>query len=167
MNMIKDNFIEVNNNFLMFNKLYNLNKVKKDKQIIFLCVGNSKIWFDSFGPIVGSVLKLMDFGFYIYGNTKTNINAKNINEYIEMIYNFHKNPYIIVFDNSLSMVEEPMLKIKEGPTICSVFNNSVSVGDLSVTYCLSKKHIKNHIYFNEMLKSIKKIIRMLIYILKN
>jgi len=45
------------NNYNLYKSLEKMIKKAGKREIIFLCVGNPKIWFDSFGPIVGSVLK--------------------------------------------------------------------------------------------------------------
>lgn len=160
-------YLTVYENYLIFDKIFKLSKISKEKQLIFLCVGNSKIWFDSFGPIVGSILKLFDLGYYIYGNTKSNITSNNLNSYIEMIYRFHNNPYIVVFDNAISKTQKPMLKIKEEPIYCSVLKNSVLVGDMSVTYCVNSEDIKHCENYEYMLISIKKIVRMIYFVLKS
>jgi len=158
--------LKVYKNLEIYEKLMCLKEIDKKRQIVFLCVGNFKIWFDSFGPIFGSLLKLLDFKYYIYGNIKSNITAKNINEYIDIIYKFHNNPYVIVIDNAVSNEEKPTLKIYEGETQCACLdNNGVLVGDLGIIYCLNKKNIKKPQLYYEMIKEIKTVVRWLQFIL--
>ena len=64
-------------------------KENEDKRsIVFLCVGNAKVWFDCFGPYVGSLLQKLEIDYYVYGNVRSNILTNNIEEYVNMIYRF-------------------------------------------------------------------------------
>ena len=148
-----------------FNKYQTLKKIKNEcgkRTIIFLCVGNSKIWYDSFGPVIGSLLKMLNCGYYVYGNTQSNITAKNIKDYIEMIYKFHENPYIIVFDNAISNESNPTLKIIKGQTTCAAMSDdNIKVGNLSIIYCFNNKHLKEKNNYYEMLNEIKKVLRLI------
>ena len=135
-----------------------MNQISKNREVVFLCVGNSKIWFDSFGPMIGSLLMYLNIDKFIYGNLKKNIKGDNIEEYIDMIYRFHHNPYIVVFDSAISNREEVYLKIREGSTRCASFSSSpVDVGDLSVLLCFSKNNIKNLSNYKLLLKNVKKV----------
>ena len=160
------NLCECYKNYNLYNSLSHLSKIKKEKEIVFLCVGNPKIWFDSFGPIIGSVLKNLNIKKYIYGNTRYPIVASNLKMFVDMIYRFHVNPYIIVFDNAISNCLVPTLKIKEGPVNCAVLSDeSIEVGDLSIIYCFNKENIKNCNNYYEMFKEMKKLLRFLLLVL--
>lgn len=163
-----NDYILAQNNFNLYKKIEEMLKKGRNKEIIFLCVGNPKIWFDSFGPIIGSILKHLNIEKFIYGNTLSYINAENIESYIKMIYGFHTNPFIIVFDNALSNVSEPTLKIKEGEVKCaSLSKNAVYVGDYNITYCLNKNHLKDNKNYFKMIKEIKNMVRILYYAIKD
>lgn len=156
------------NNYNLYKSLEKMIKKAGKREIIFLCVGNPKIWFDSFGPIVGSVLKHLKIEKFIYGNTLSYINAKNIEHYVKMIYGFHTNPFIIVFDNAISNDLEPTLKIREGEIKCASFSkNPVYVGDYNITYCLNKNHLKNNNIYFSMIKDLKNLIRMIYFVLNS
>ena len=164
--MVNTNLIEAYKNLNLFKCFEEIYDISKKRTIIFLCVGNSKIWYDSFGPVLGSLLKTLDFGYYIYGNMKTNITLKNLHEYIDVIYKFHNNPYIVVVDSAISQEQKPFIKIKKESTVCGVLNkDNIEVGDLSILYCLNKKSIKDCNNYYEMIKEIKKIARMLLFVL--
>lgn len=71
--------------------------------IIFLCVGTSKIIGDSLGPIIGSKLKCLENEFiHIYGTIEQNLNFMNAKMIIEKINSIYENPYIITIDAALS-----------------------------------------------------------------
>ena len=78
-----------------------INKIVKNKErdIVFLCIGTQKVIGDSFGPIVGQMLK--ENTKNVYGNLIETVNATNIHEKVEEIYNNFSNPYIIVLDSAL------------------------------------------------------------------
>ena len=150
---------EVLENYKIYENVKDLKEISKKTTLIFLCVGNSKIWYDSFGPIFGSLLKLLNFNYYIYGNLKSNINANNIEDYIDMIYKFHEKPFIIVIDNAISNEEIPKIKIINGSINCAVFSKkNILVGDMGILYCLNKKHLQNLNNYNLMLKDIARMI---------
>lgn len=75
-------------------------------QPIFLCVGNSNVVGDMFGPMCGHILKNVLKLKYVYGDFSTNITSLNINEvYAEIKSKFPTKP-IIVVDSALSDISE-------------------------------------------------------------
>jgi len=156
---------EVCENYIIYEKLEQIKKHSTNNELIFLCVGNSKIWYDSFGPMVGSVLKALNFKHYIYGNNKFNINSDNLNDYVNLIYTFHNNPCIIVIDSCISNTNQPHIKIEKGSIICaSLSKNSMDIGNFNIKFCINKEILlKNEIY-NVMIKEIKKICRFINFV---
>jgi len=102
--------------------------------LIFLCVGNSDVWYDSFGPIVGTLLKdKYNIPCFVYGNIYNNIKLSNLNNYIKWIKKIHFNKKIIVIDAALTNENNNILHIRKGETKCAYFNkDSLSIGDYSV-----------------------------------
>lgn len=137
---------------------------KTDREVIFLCVGNGKIWFDSFGPMMGSLLKRCQLKKFIYGNLQYSIKGSNIKEFIEMIAKFHINPFIIVFDSCLS--KSCGLTIKKGPLLCSFLSEGVEVGDLSVSFNMTKEFINDPRNFKKLLSEVKRVARYIVYCFK-
>ena len=75
-----------------------------------------------------------------------------------MIYRFHVNPYIIVFDSSICEVEDFELSIKEGQTTCGAFSdNPFSVGDMKISCLVPVKDIKSPAGYVKMLSAVKRI----------
>lgn len=154
-----------NENLKLFKLLEEASKIE-DREVIFLCVGNSKIWYDSFGPVMGSLLMNFELEKYIYGNTRMDIKASNLQEYIDMINKFHINPFIIVFDSALSK-ENRGLVLRRGATTCGALSDSkVSVGDLSITYNLTSDMIKDVSNYKGMLEEIKRVARFILFTFK-
>lgn len=82
-------------------KLSNLFKVaiKQQHEIIVLCLGSSKIVGDCFAPTVGDFLLSKNLPFWIYGNSNSNVNARNIKQTLDLISLIHKNNIILVVDS--------------------------------------------------------------------
>ena len=137
-----------------------LSKKCKEMNVVFLCLGNPKIWYDSYGPIMGSLLKLTDLECFIYGNIKSPITAKNIKEYVKNIYSFHNNPYIVVFDTEFSNDIRSSIRFKKGPIKCACFSDeSILIGDYCITYIVNSKIVKDYKNFEIMLSVIKNMFR--------
>ncbi len=137
-----------------------------NREIVFLCVGNSKIWYDSFGPMFGSVMMMLDVKKYIYGNTRYNIVASNLKEYIDLIYKFHISPYIVVVDSALSFEHEGLV-VKKGKTTCAALSkNPIAVGDLSIIFSLYKSSLDNYEKREDMTSALKKIARFVLFALE-
>lgn len=163
MNDLICQILEVEKNVSIIKKL---EKAKNQKRnVIFLCVGNSSVWFDSFGPIVGSFLQTRGVDNFVYGNVRSNILMKNIYEYVDIIHKFHVNPYIIVVDSSVSNVSEFALLVKEEPTICGAFSeNPCKIGDLKIACLVPSKNIFSEENRNHFASQIKKICLFLNYV---
>ena len=150
--------LKVQNNISIINMLEKAKQNKQKSNIVFLCVGNSKIWYDCFGPFVGSLIQKLGLEYFVYGNIRSNILLSNIQEYINMIYRFHTNPYIIVLDSSISDVLDFDIIVKEGATVCGAFSQSpLEVGDMKISCLVPAKEIKSSAGYTKMLSEIKRI----------
>ena len=149
--------------YLILEKLI---KISEEREVVFLCVGNSRVWYDCFGPIFGSVLISLGINKYIYGNTKFNITANNVSYFVELIYKFHNNPYIIVVDSILDGNFCGGLKIREKSIICAGLSNSpLEIGDMSITYSIDINNKQKYYLLDDILQKIKKMSRILLNIL--
>lgn len=159
------NLLIAQNNYNIYRSCESIIENSKGREIVFLCVGNPKIWFDSFGPMMGSLLKQLNLEKFIYGNVDAPIASNNLESYIELIYKFHINPYIVVIDSSLSKSEESIVKIKDGNITCGALgNNPISVGDMYITYTINLSQAKSPSNYKQMLKSIKQVARMIYFV---
>ncbi len=86
----------------------NLDDLKEGySNIIFLCIGTSKIIGDSIGPVIGSRLKEVENEMVqVYGTTDNMVNFINAKEVIESVYSGYEKPYIITIDSTLSNSRE-------------------------------------------------------------
>lgn len=72
-----------------------------DREVVIIGIGNSKIIGDSFGPLVGEMLKN---DFNVIGNMRENVNYNNFEEHMEKINRKYENPYIITVDSAISSI---------------------------------------------------------------
>lgn len=71
------------------------------ENLVFLCLGTTKISGDSVGPKVGDRLKEMNIGAYVYGDTKRQVTSINVEDYVAMLEKRHANDRIIAIDSAL------------------------------------------------------------------
>ena len=71
------------------------------KNLVFLCIGTTKIIGDSVGPKVGDILKKQGIDAYVYGDTSRQVTAINVDDYSKMISQRHKEDIVIVIDSAL------------------------------------------------------------------
>lgn len=163
---IKDKLVYALENYNIIKLLEKASKIAESREVVFLCVGNSSIWFDSFGPMVASLLMATNLKMFIYGNIKANIKADNLEEYVNLIYKFHVDPYVIVIDSALSKTSRG-LRVKEGATECGALSNSPClVGDLSITFCMDREFIRSVENYDKLKKEVKRIGRFILFSFK-
>ena len=144
-----DNCVYANFNF-EFNKVIKRVNEKRYSDLIFICIGTNKIVGDSFGPILGEILKrnVNDRRIKVIGDLINNINAKNIKN---IKYNC-ANPYVISIDSALSDTIEPgnVFIIKKGLVPGSALNKkATAIGNIAIKGIVAKDEknlIKN--YYN-------------------
>ena len=79
-------------------------KCKKNQPLVLICIGSDRATGDCLGPLVGQ--SLMDFPVYsVYGTLQFPVHAKNLDKTMELIYKFHKNPFIIAIDSCLGYAD--------------------------------------------------------------
>lgn len=141
------------------NFLYKFSKVVKKyknelySEMIFLCIGTSKVSGDSFGPLVGNKLKqrINNRKIIVLGDLENNIDASNIEKSIEVIKTKYKKPLVISVDAALSRKEDigkiniyPYgVKIRK-----AIENQNGGIGDLSIKVVVAnncRKPISNYI----------------------
>lgn len=142
------------NFYFELNKVINKINKKRYSNIIFICIGTNKIVGDSFGPIVGEILKrnLKQTNIKVIGDLTNNINAKNIFQNLKNIEDKYTNPYIISIDSALSNSIEPgnVFIIKKGLIPGSALNKqNIAIGNIGIKGIVAKDEknlIKN--YYN-------------------
>ncbi len=105
------------------------------ENLVFLCLGTTKICGDSIGPKVGDRLKQLNIGAYVYGDTRRQVTSINVEDYIAMLKKRHAKDRIIAVDSALGKIED-IGKIKitsSGVKPGGAFNKSRErVGDMGI-----------------------------------
>ncbi len=83
-----------------------LEKITIMKNLVFLCIGTTKIIGDSIGPKVGDKLKSRDIDAYVYGNTARQVTAINVDDYVRMIKLRHSSDIVVVIDSALGKLAD-------------------------------------------------------------
>lgn len=76
--------------------------LKKNQQIVFLCIGSDRATGDCLGPIIGYKLAgLSHPNLIVYGTLAEPVHAKNLEETIAKIKKLHRNAMVVAIDASL------------------------------------------------------------------
>lgn len=81
------------------------NNIDSNKDIVFVCIGTTSIIGDSFGPVVGTVLKKIlrqNKNVTVIGDILNCITYKEIKSNMNIINNKYPNSLIIVIDSALA-----------------------------------------------------------------
>ncbi len=129
--------------------LYNLKDIKifeqlflnivKNEEIVVLCVGTKKYFYDSFGVICGDRIK--NINIYCYGSSKREVNGLNFKQVYAFIKSKHKTSKIVVIDSVFSRAKNPpILILKNGGIIPSGINNKQEIGDVGILFNMFSYH---------------------------
>lgn len=124
------------------------------KEVVFICIGSSKIIGDSIGPKVGSLLKKQSKfkDTKIFGDMQKPVTAKNISEIKEKL----KDKFTIVIDSAIGKKEAvgniyiSNSKTKLGKALDK---NVAEIGDISIKACVCENlynTIKNYYELNKV-----------------
>ncbi|OPJ58680.1 spore protease YyaC [Clostridium oryzae] len=131
-----DNINSVN---ILMNLLYDCMNIElaSGKTIVFLCIGTDRSTGDSLGPLVGDKLDFLNHSrIVIYGNLKSPVHAKNLQDTLNLIKISYTDPYIIAIDASLGSIHNVGKIIIENKPLTpgAAMNKKLPpVGDLSIT----------------------------------
>lgn len=142
------NFINIDVHKYYFQLSKFLSKYR-NKEVVFFCVGNYKIWYDSFASAVGSMLKAINIKCFIYGGKDYPILPDVLTNYMAWVENNHPNACIIVVDNLLTFSQDDCgeLIISQRKTNVAGLVNKLSFGDISVL--LKTNPYNNYVDFLE------------------
>lgn len=117
-----------------YNRLLDILKDYQNKEIIFFCVGNYKIWFDCFAPLFAEILRTKTNSVYIFGGVNYPITPENLVEYMDFIKDKYPAACVIVVDNCITL--DPNCSgevvINKRSTIPAGLINSRAFGDVSI-----------------------------------
>ena len=144
-------------NYCLFD--FVLKKELKNKNIVFVCIGTKKYFYDDFGVLVGDKFKKLKV--ISFGSSVREVNGLNYRE----VYSFIKNKFpgykIVVVDSVYinNNKKKPILMFKKSTINVSGINNKTRIGDYGIlfnSFSYSNKNIKTDI-INLLEKSIYKI----------
>lgn len=112
-----------------------------NKKIVVINVGTDKVIFDSFGPILGQLLKERNYNHIItYGSLEYTLNATNLEKDFKIIKEKHANDFIIATDacligeNSIFNIDDLSFKlcgVDPGKGLC---RELPSIGSMTILY---------------------------------
>ena len=117
-------------------RIIDLMKEEEFTDIIFLCIGTSKIIGDAIGPIIGTKLKSSENKYmHIYGTFENNLNFNNAKNIIEDINRNYKKPCIVSIDAALSnknklgdiVIESGYIKLGKALGKCLMFYSHINI----------------------------------------
>lgn len=128
--------------------------MQDEKENLFVCIGTTKVLWDSIGPLVGSYLKSRIGKNKVVGDIRNNICSK-----LDLLYYYPKirNKYIIAIDTAI--LNEKLsdgIFISNKPTIMGLAlnQNKGEIGDVSIKIGISKLEDVNVQYVNRVAKFI-------------
>ncbi|MUK88145.1 spore protease YyaC [Ornithinibacillus sp. L9] len=75
---------------------------EKPREYVVVCIGTDRSTGDALGPLTGTYLdELRPRHMSVYGTLQDPVHATNLNDYINLIYSNHQNPFIIAVDACL------------------------------------------------------------------
>lgn len=130
--------------------IFHLNRKLKNinKEIVYVCIGSSKIIWDSVGPRVGTLLK--NELNNVVGDMKNNFNSKK--DYL-LNYKYLKNKYIVAIDSAFidKKIKEEVFITNESMIMGAGINKNIGkIGDLSIKAIINKKNIENEKEINSL-----------------
>ena len=125
---------------------------KKNLEPVFLCVGNSNVVGDLFGPYCGEILKNTYKVKNVFGDLNHNITYKNLKTtYLKIKDNFKDNPLIIIDSALGSLSDVGNVKFLKYGCIPAYLNNNQIMGDFSIFGITNVAGINNFLF----LKTVK------------
>lgn len=157
------------NVYKYYTQLYKLLKKYQNKEIVFFCVGNYKIWYDSFSSELSSELKKLNLKVFIYGGQDFPILPDTLSCCMQWIENKHPNACVVVVDNLLTIDASNCgdLIISERKTNMAGLTKNLAFGNVSVLlktypyedcYSFLKKQRQTVLHLTKAIKLCQKII---------
>lgn len=113
------------------------------KNPVFMCIGTEKVFADSLGPKVGSLLnENMKKPCFVYGLCNQNITAENLVYCHDFIRKMHPNREIVVVDAAVGTHEQiGKIQISNGGIVpgAATNKNLPTVGDVSIVGIVADK----------------------------
>lgn len=118
-------------------------KIKNDSTPIYMCIGTEKVFSDSLGPRVGTLLNLaMDAPTFVYGLIEQNITAENLLRSYEFIKAMHPDNPIVVVDAGVGDIDQlGSVQLCDGGILpgAATNKNLPQIGDIGIVGIVAEK----------------------------
>src|SRR5699024_9392103 len=75
---------------------------KIPQEYVIICIGTDRSTGDALGPLTGTFLQEKGLKhFTVYGNLHEPVHATNLHTYINKLYKYHQEPFVIAVDACL------------------------------------------------------------------
>lgn len=119
---------------------------------VFMCIGTEKVFSDSLGPRVGTLLNAqMNVPSFVYGVCSQNITAENLEYCHNFIREMHPENQIVVIDAAVGSDEQiGNVQICRGGIVpgAATNKNLPQIGDLSIIGIVAKKGLEDFYTLN-------------------
>lgn len=119
---------------------------------VFMCIGTEKVFSDSLGPKVGSILNTqMQKPCFVYGLCNQNITAENLVYCHDFVKKMHPSSQIVVVDAAVGTHEQiGKVQIFEGGIVpgAATNKNLPSIGDVSIVGIVADKGMSDFYTLN-------------------
>ena len=121
-------------------------------QPVFMCIGTEKVFSDSLGPRVGTLLnESMPTPAFVYGMKEQNITAENLLYCYSFIKSMHPESKIVVIDAAVGSPEQiGKIQISDGGITpgAATNKNLPLVGDISIVGIVADKSMADFYTLN-------------------
>ena len=123
-----------------------------DAPTVYMCIGTEKVFSDSLGPRVGTLLNdKLERATFVYGLCNQNITAENLQYSYNFIKALHPNSRIVVVDAGVGAAEQiGKVQICEGGIApgAATNKNLPSVGDVGIIGIVAEKGMSDFYTLN-------------------
>ena len=127
-------------------------KSKKRNQAVYMCIGTEKVFSDSLGPRVGTLLnENMLFPHFVYGLCEQNITAENLVYSYNFIKALHPDCPVIVVDAAVGSSDQiGKIQLSDGGILpgAATNKNLPSIGDLGIIGIVAEKGMSDFYTLN-------------------
>ena len=124
----------------------------QNEQTVYMCIGTEKVFSDSLGPRVGTLLnENMHFPAFVYGLCEQNITAENLLYSYSFIKSLHPKSKIVVVDAAVGTPDQiGKIQISDGGIMpgAATNKNLPSVGDVSIVGIVADKSMADFYTLN-------------------
>lgn len=129
-----------------------IRKEISNEQTVYMCIGTEKVFSDSLGPRVGSLLnENLGEPAFVYGLRNQNITAENLLYSYNFIKALHPNSKIVVIDAAVGTVDQiGKVQICNGGIApgAATNKNLPSVGDVGIVGIVAEKGMNDFYSLN-------------------